>query len=76
MMFWAAKNNKHFTYTASPGIVMSHGPGPYDTIEVLVGTKKYRGMASEWELVPAMAHAEKLATHLHQPVPIRVVYRR
>ena len=51
MMFWAAKNNKHFTYTACPGIVMSHGPGPYDTIEVLVGTKKYRGMASEWELV-------------------------
>jgi len=51
MMFWAAKNNKHFTYTASPVIVMSHGPGPYDTIEVLVGTKKYRGMASEWELV-------------------------
>ena len=56
-MFWAAKNNKHFTssgsrrYTATPGIVMSHGPGPYDTIEVLVGTKKYRGMASEWELV-------------------------
>ena len=51
MMFWAAKQNKHFTYTATPGIVMSHGPGPYDTIEVLVGTKKYRGMASEWELV-------------------------
>ena len=51
MMFWAAKQNKHFTYTATPGIVMSHGPGPYDTVEVLVGTKKYRGMASEWESV-------------------------
>ena len=51
MMFWAAKNNKHFTYTATPGIVMSHGARPYDTVEVLVGTKKYRGMASEWELV-------------------------
>ena len=53
MMFWAAKQNKHFTYTATPGIVIAHGPnsGPYETIEVLVGTKKYRGMASEWELI-------------------------
>ena len=50
-MFWAAKSNKYITYTASPGIVMSHGLGPYDTIEVLIGTKKYRGMASEWEMV-------------------------
>ena len=53
MMFWAAKNNKHFTYTDMPGIVIETNDrsGPYDAIEVLIGTKKYRGMASEWELV-------------------------
>tara|TARA_Y100000296_G_scaffold80300_1_gene105513 strand:- start:345 stop:551 length:207 start_codon:yes stop_codon:yes gene_type:complete len=53
MMFWAAKNNKRFTYTDKPGVVIAIGVlgTPYEVITVLVGSTKYRGMASEWELV-------------------------
>ena len=48
-MFWAAKNNKHYTYTDKPGVVMEGTDSPYGSITVLVGSTKYRGMASEWE---------------------------
>ncbi len=54
MMFWAAKNNKHFTYTDKPGVVIEGGSSPiipYAMVSVLVGSRVYRGMASEWEVV-------------------------
>ena len=51
MMFWAAKNNKHFTYTDKPGVVIAVGAtdSPYEVITVLVGGTQHRGMATEWE---------------------------
>ena len=51
IMFWAAKSNKWINYTPVPGVVIQGTDEPYGMIEVLIGSTKRRGMASEWEHV-------------------------